>query len=250
MVSIRKSEVGGSGQLLAANGRPWERTGIVDVELLLRWAYGPQMVDRFERQGLHAIEAEISGYEPRGHSACGVGQLMQIGHLGCRIDRGGGVSVRDAVHPAAFAVAEAVAGLEHGGFVRQHARAGTRPVGWVEPERKARAAIWVKPWREAMVEYQGPGRKGGYCQVILTWDAGREAWGRAEYVRWWSSLADLAWALSQRALGFVVSGPGAPAEPWIGAEIGKRAEPSSIVIDQARGAPGAPPNGSSQAGGV
>lgn len=231
MVSIIRSEVTQTRQGGGPALRPWEATGSIDVEALAAWAYGVQMVDRFERVGLHAIEAAAMGYEPRGFSACGVGQLMQIEHMGCRIDKGG-VTVRDAVHPAAYAVASMLTDLADGDAVRFHARAGTRPTAWVEPKRKARAAIWVKPWESAMVEYQGPGRKGAYCPVIITWDRRRIDWGRAEYARWWAALAELAWRLSSRATGFLVTGPAAPAEPW-------------SIPDR----PGAPPNGSSQAPG-
>lgn len=213
MVTILRSEVRQAREGIGPAARPWVRTGSIDVEQLAQWAYGVQMVDRFERVGLHAIEAEAAGYEVTRSSADGVGQLMQIEHLGCRIDRSSGL-VSDSVHPAALAVAAALRDIEHGDRVRFHAQAGTRPVAWVEPERKARASFWVKEWQEAMVEYQGPGRKGAYCPVIIVWDSKRAAWGRADYAQWWEALAELAWRLSTRALGFTVTGPIAPAEPW------------------------------------
>ncbi|AKM09866.1 hypothetical protein AB433_07520 [Croceicoccus naphthovorans] len=193
--------------------RPWERTGRIDVEQLCAWAYGPQMVDRYERVGLSVMEAEAAEYEVIRYSTDGVGQLMQIEHLGCRIDRGG-VTISDDVHPAALAVANAVRAAEGGGAVRAFALAGVRPTAWMEPDRKVRASVWVKPWEKAQVEYQGPGRKGAYCPVIVLWDDRRKEWGRAEYARWWNGLSEVAWLLSTRALGFEVTGPEAPQEPW------------------------------------
>lgn len=235
MVSIRRSETTQAREGINPRARPWELTGMVDVEALAAWAYGVQLVERFERAGLHAIEAAAAGFEVRCRSTDGVGQMMEIGHLGARIDRGG-VIVSDAVHPAAYAVAWELAAITNGDRVRVYARAGTRPTAWVEPDRKARASFWVKPWEQAAVEYQGPGRKGGYCPIIITWDQARQDWGRDEYTKWWQGLADLAWRLSTRALGFVVTGPAAPAVPWA-----KSDTPEPISIDAASGIGGGTP---------
>lgn len=233
MVSILRSEVTQVHETPGAGARPWERTGRIDVEQLARWAYGVQMVDRFERTGLHAIEAAAMGYEVSGLSTDGVGQMMQIGHLGARIDRRGGL-VRDVVHPAAYAVAVALGQVEGGERVRAHARAGTRPSAWVPPEHRVRPRMWVKEGREGQVEYQGPGRKGGYCPVIIVWDRSREAWGRADYAQWHGALVELAWRLSMRALGFLVTGPEAAAEPWSGE--GKSDGQGPVSLDESAGA--------------
>lgn len=246
MVSIRRSDITEAREGVRRFARPWDRTGQIDVEHLAAWAYGAQMVERFERVGLHAIEAAAAGYEVSGYSTDGVGQLMQIQHLGCRIDRGG-VLISDVVHPAAYAVAAELAKCDDAGIVRAHARTGTRPNAWVPPVHRVRPAVWSKEGREAQVEYQGPGRKGGYCSVIIVWDRSREAWGRADYGRWHGALEELAWRLSMRALGFAVTGPEAPGEPW-------SIDPNSaaarrVSLDEsveAGGAP-APPRGSSGA---
>lgn len=241
MVGIFRSEVRQAHEGIGRGGRPWERSGAVDVERLLHWAYGAQMVERFERVGLHAIEAAAAGYEPRGVSGDGVGQLMAIEHMGCRIDRGSGL-VGDCVHPVALVVAAAVAALgEPGREVKRYAVAGTRPMTWRPPEQPIRARVWVKEGKTAQVEYQGPGRKGAYCSVLIAWDKAREQWGRAHYAEWHAALGDLAWQLSTRALGFEVTGPEAPAEPWLEA---KRAEASSIALDlRPEGTPPAGPPG-------
>lgn len=226
MVEILKGAAEVTGLNLRSRARPWERTGTIDVEALAQWAYGEQMVDRFERVGLHAIEAAVAGYEPRGFSGDGVGQLMAIHNLGCRVD-GGGARISDAVHPVAYAVAEAVASIEHGRIVRAHALAGSRPTTWQPPAFKVRPAMWSKPGREAVVEYQGPGRKGAYCQIIIAWDAARQQWGKAEYAKWHLGLEDLAWALSLKPLGFTVLRPAAPAEPWHAASTSSETNPPS-----------------------
>ena len=244
MVTVRRSETTQAREGISPAARPWARTGMIDVEALAHWAYGKQMVDRFERTGLHAIEAQAAGYEVYGYSADGVGQLMAISNLGCRIDRGG-VLVSDAVHPAAYGVAQAVRQLEFGHVVRAHALAGTRPSAWVEPRDKARAAVWVKPGKEAQVEYQGPGRKGGYCQVIITWDERRRTWGQGEYARWWDALGELTWRLSSYALGFMVTGPGAPEAPWL-ASKSNGGRPISIDESAEVGGAPTPPRGSSR----
>lgn len=207
--------------------RPWEPAGSIDVEALVNWAYEAQQVDRFERAGLHAIEAAAAGYEPRGYSGDGVGQLMAINNLGCRVDTGG-VSISDAVHPVAYAVARALSPLDGADLVRAHAKAGTRPTSWRPPVHRVRPVMWAKEGREAAVEYQGPGRKGGYCPVIWLWDDVRERWGRDHYRRWWAGLEGLAWELSKLALRFTITGPAVPLEPWLAG-------------------PGTPPRGSSQA---
>jgi len=238
MVAVLRAEVRPAREGLASPLRPWEGTGSVDVEQLAAWAYGVQMVDRFERQGLHQIEAEAAGYEVSRYSADGVGQLMAIEHMGCRIDAGRAV-VSDACHPAAYALAQELAQIPNGSMVRRHAVAGTRPLEWRAPEGFARAAVWVKPGEAAQVEYEGPGRKGAHCRVILLWNRQREQWGQEQYRLWWEALADLSWRLSCRALGFSVTGPAAPAEPWLGPAAAAAAR-ASIEVG------GHPPRGSSQ----
>lgn len=228
MVQVLRSEVRQARESVGGLARPWKRTGSVDVEQLLAWSYGAQQVDRFERVGLHSLEAQAAGYEVTRMSADGVGQLMQIEHMGCRIDRGSAF-VADTVHPVALAVAAEVRSLEHGHLVRQHAMAGTRPSSWRKPSHVVRPRVWVKEGEKAQVDYMGPGRARPYCSVIIVWDEQREAWGRGLYRQWWEGLAELCWRLSTKALGFTVTGPAASAEPWADAD---RAEPSSISIDK------------------
>lgn len=227
MVQVLRSEVRQARESVGGLARPWKRTGSVDVEQLLAWSYGAQQVERFERVGLHALEAQAAGYEVSRMSADGVGQLMQIEHMGCRIDRGSAF-VADTVHPVALAVAAEVRLLDHGHLVRQHAIAGTRPSSWRKPSHIARPRVWAKEGEKAQVDYIGPGRSRPYCSVIIVWDAQREAWGRDLYRQWWEGLSELSWRLSMKALGFAVTGPDAAAEPWVGAT---RAETNSISID-------------------
>ena len=197
----------------AVRSRPWEATGSVDVEALVHWAFADQMVERFASVGLHSVEAMAAGFEPHGRSACGVARMIDIGNLGCAIDVSG--PVRDAVHAVAYAVERAVGTLAVGAdIVKHHARLGTRPTGWRPPERMVRPAFYAADGVSARVEYEGPGKKGAFCSVIYCWDAERERLGRSTYLRWWDGLDALAWECSKRALGFTVSGPAAPREPW------------------------------------
>lgn len=241
MVAILRSEVRPAREGNRAHSRPWQRNGSIDVEELAAWAYGSQMVDRFERVGLHRIEADCMGFEPNSYSADGCGMLMAIEHLGCRID-GGSARISDAVHPVAYAVAVELKEMgDLGAIVRRYAQSGTRPVTWKAPTHKVRPRVWVKEGEKAQVDYLGPGRGGAYCSIIIVWDPAREQWGREQYELWWSGLADLAWRLSSRALGFTVTGPAAPVAPW---DDEKSAESSSISLDEAPG--DTPPSGSSQ----
>lgn len=247
MVGIFRSEVRQSHEGNHTHGRPWERSGSVDIEELLVWAYAVQMVDRFERVGLHAIEADAMGFEPRGYSADGCGQLMAIDHLGCRID-GGGRVISDCVHPVAYAVAAAVGSMgTDGPLLRRYASASTRPTTWRAPEHKARPRVWVKEGEKGQVEYVGPGRKGAHVPIIIVWDEKRQAWGRDEYTRWHAALGEVAWRLSTKALGFTISGPIAPAKPWVEGELRKQAKPSSVFLDKGKGGtpPAGPPKGAS-----
>lgn len=193
--------------------RPWEATGSVGVEALAHWAYADQMVERFASVGLHALEAQAAGFEPHGRSACGVARMMEIGNLGCAIDVSG--TVRDAVHPVAYAVERAVGMIGAGAaVVKHHARLGSRPTQWRPPERMVRPAFVAADGVSGQVEYQGPGRAGAFCSVIYCWDTERQRFGRDTYLRWWDGLDTLAWELSKLALGFTVDGPTCAREPW------------------------------------
>lgn len=212
MVSIRRS---GSGeQRVAAPRYPWVTSGRVDVERLVQWAIIDQQVERFATVGLHTMEAEASGYLVQGRSACGVARLIDIGDLGCEIDVSG--PVRDAVHPVAYAVDRALLSVEREAsiLVRHHARSGTRPTQWQPPERCVRPAFYAADGVSGQVEYQGPGKAGAFCSIIIVWDAARQQFGRDTYRRWWDGLAALAWECSLANLGFTVDGPAVPREPW------------------------------------
>lgn len=197
----------------APGARPWEASGSIDIERLAVWAYRDQLVDRFASSGLHAIEAEVAGFEPRGASTDGCATLAQIAHMGCRIDRRGAI-IDHPVHPAAEMVAAALGGIKHGDRVVYHARLGGRPSGWEEPEpgKWFRAVQWRKPWVEAEPElFRG---RPHYCAVMPTVTPAELIRRRSEYRRWWDALDQLAFALSLRALGFAVLRPTAPREPW------------------------------------
>lgn len=217
LVSIRaEAAVRSKGPSL----RPWEPAGSIDVEQLVAWAYGPQKVERMAAAGLHRIEAALDGHESGGRSSDGCAVLADIEHLGCRIDRGGGL-IKDDVHPAALAVAAEVEAIEGGGVVRHYGRLGVRPDGWREPKRWFRAAVWVKVGEEAQAERTGRGTSPMFCRVIPTVTRDELVRRRGEYAAWWQGLDLLAWRLSMRAMGFVVRQPEAPREPWGAAGEGR-----------------------------
>lgn len=212
MVSIRRS---GQGEhQMAAPQYPWVATGRVDIERLVQWAIVDQRVERFASVGLHALEAEAAGFEVSARSACGVARLIDIGNLGCAIDVSG--PVRDAVHAVAYAVDRALAAVDREAamLIRAHARAGTRPTSWQPPEHFVRPAFVAADGQSAIVEYQGPGRAGAFCSIIIVWDEARRQFGRDTWLRWWDGLDALAWECSKLNLGFTVDGPPAPREPW------------------------------------
>jgi hypothetical protein len=195
------------------SARPWEPLGAIDVEQLVVWAFRDQKADRHAGVGLHRIEANVAGLEPRGRSSDGCAALSDIEHLGCRIDRRAGL-VRDLVHPVAEAVAVEASALAGGELLRFYGRLGGRPDGWAEPQRWYRPVVWVKPGEEAQWERTGRGNSPRFCRVIPTVTREDIVRRRATYSCWWEALDRLAWTLSMRALGFVVSAPAAPREPW------------------------------------
>jgi len=218
MVSIIRSGAlpghrGTRAQDIAPLARPWDGRGWVEVEQLAIWAYRDQKVRRFATVGLHAIELEASGLEPRGRSADGCAVIADINHMGCRIDQSGRM-VRDVVHPVAEVVAALLAGIDHGRRVVFHAETGGRPDGWAEPKRWYRAAVWVKHGVEAQTERTGRGTSPTFCRVIPTMTREELARRRLEYLAWWAALDQLAWELSKVRLGFVVRPPVAPQAPW------------------------------------
>ena len=207
---------------LGPGARPWEATGSIEVEQLVIWAFRDQRAHRHAGSGLHAIEAEVLGLEANGRSGDGCAVISDIQHMGCRIDRGG-ARIKDHVHPAAELVAVLVDEIEGGDLVRRFGTLGIRPEGWREPERWFRPTVWVKVGEEGQWEWENEGRGGRgnrLTRVIPTITREELARRRDEYAAWHEALDQMAWRLSMRALGFAVSGPAAPARPWLDAGQG------------------------------
>lgn len=245
---------GGAAPWAGVQDRPWAATGSVEVEALAVWAYRDQRVDRHLGAGLYAAEASAAGLEPNGRSADGCAAIADIAHMGARIDRSSGL-IRDGVHPVADAVAFALADIRGGELVAYHAGLGGRPDGWREPKRWYRPTVWVKPGVEGQAERTGRGTSPMFCRVIPTVTREELVRRRAHYALWWEALGQLAWALSFKRMGFIVSPPSAPAEPWLEPELpllvegGRaemrvgRAERSPIVVDGSTGSTPTPPSG-------
>jgi hypothetical protein len=187
--------------------RPWAETGSMPVDLLLTWAIVEQRAGNAVA-GLFEAEVGAAGLTRRNRTL--LAEVEQIAQLGCRIDVSGGVS--DAVHPAADAVVAVLAAHERGARMVHCARCGP-PGGWAEPARWMMPERWTVPGEEAMWCYVER-TAGRHCPLVrvTSWEAIEAA--RGEYAGWWDDLGDVAWALSERALGFAVTGPSVVREPW------------------------------------
>lgn len=194
---------------------PWERTGGVDVELLLHWAFAVQRVDQYAGDGLFRQEREAEGRPWFSHSSDGVYVIQQRDRIGCDIDATP-VSKTPDVHPAAEAVLVAVRGCGQPALVRDHAFAGTRPGGWAAPAQWIVPCQW-KPGRadvDAEWEYAGPRTANPYCPVMpVTSPEGIER-ARRIYATWLATLDEIALMLAMRNIGFVVMPPAAHPAPW------------------------------------
>lgn len=191
--------------------RPWEATGSVCVDVLAHWAIVLQRAGNAVA-GLHQLEAQAQGFAWQERTMMAVVEDMEA--LGCRIDVSG--RGREIVHPAAEAVAAAVALLPGGERIVRCAREGA-PGGWWLPER------WLAPMRweaeratgemRAVVCYLA-NKQGAHCPLVEIASLDSIERARAEYRGWWDDLQMLAWSLQGRALGFAVIGPSVVREPW------------------------------------
>jgi hypothetical protein len=192
---------------------PWHG-GRVAVDRLVEWALVNQRAgDVFA--GLFAIEAQVVSGEPRGVSGDGCVAVERIAAMGCQVDGGGyrpggGNEVADLV-------ATLVAGLDHDdrALVTDAARAGGPPWHWHAPARWLMPMRWVVPEKEAVDAYDR-GKMGQHCPLVRASSPATIDENRALYGRWWTALQRLAFMLSLRPLGFVVTEPAAAAAPWRG----------------------------------
>jgi hypothetical protein len=203
------SKAGLSEAELRLRARPWEATGRVAIDLLVTWALVDQRAGNAVA-GLHEIEAVAAGYAWQKRTT--LAGLEQVAALGRRIDVSGGLT-RDTAHPAALAVAEAVAQHERGDRLARCAREGA-PGGWWMPERWLAPMSWREPGVQATVCYFA-GKQGAHCPVVQIASLDSIERARADYVEWWQDLCELAWQLDARALGFAIAPPSVVREPWL-----------------------------------
>lgn len=203
-------------------GYPWQRTGSVDVELLVAWTYGPQQADRFRTSGLFELEARAAGFEWHGSSTDGCATIERIAEVGCRIDISSGPS-RDLVHPAAEAVVSVVSRHAEASLIRYHAMLDSQP-NWKGPRRWFIPERWKVEGEDAMWVYTERTSQP-YCPLIQIASSETVDVARAQYVRWWDALEAVAWSLSARALSFTVLAPQRAREPW----LQKGVESSALV---------------------
>lgn len=193
---------------------PWERRGEIAVDLLLAWAYGEQRIGDSGLKGLHAIEQEAVTGESNRHSADGCFAIGERARVGAVIDSFGPAPGVEH-HPAAEAVAEAVARLPRGcrQLVERWARAGVAPGGWQEPARSIIARDWRDGYAEAYWTH-GPNGKTRETLVMPNRSPELIEASRANYALWHAAMLGLYRALSTRALGFLLMPPSVPGEPW------------------------------------
>ncbi|MCA3256034.1 MAG: hypothetical protein INF91_10505 [Alphaproteobacteria bacterium] len=206
---------------------PWERRGAVAVDVLLAWAFNEQRIGSDGLKGLHAIEQETVTGESNGFSGDGCYTIEQRHRVGAVIDTFGPGAAPEH-HPAADAVAEAVAKLPSGtrGLVTKWARAGVAPGGWREPARSIIARDWRDGYGEAYWVHVGANGKSRETPVMVNRSQASIDLARAEYAAWHGALGELFLRLSTRALGFVVLPPAAPAAPWV---VEPRDEPDPLL---------------------
>jgi hypothetical protein len=189
----------------------------MDIENLLIWAYQKQLVGALDGGGvgLHEVERLASGIEWTGSSADGVATIQRIAALGCRVDGGGYVS--GDVHEDAETLHQAVIALGDDldtGLVIMCARAGRRPE-WF-PGKKAEQVIDRDPRGRAVPLRDGSDNAipGKYRMRWTVRPEVLDGW-RVLYTRWWDALDVLAKALPGRLAKHAVTGPAAPAKPWL-----------------------------------
>jgi hypothetical protein len=195
---------------LRLRARPWEATGSVAIDVLVTWALVSQRAGNVVA-GLHQLEAQAEGFAWQERTM--LAQVEQMEALGCRIDVSG--AGRELVHPAAEAVAAAVALAPGGERIARCAREGA-PGGWWTPERWFVPERWEIEGERAMWCYV-EARQGKHCPLVRVASVDSVERARGEYRGWWDDLEDMAWQLSKRALGFVVGAPSVVREPWAGA---------------------------------
>jgi Thioredoxin len=194
-------------------GYPWRRTGSVDVERLLEWAYGEQRIGESGSAGLHWLEAQADGRAWPQASRDGCHAIAVRHAIGAVIDAAH-VTTLNEFHPAAEAVARAVEAHDARELLVKHAATGTRPGGWALPDRWLVPCRWQVPDEKAEWEWAGPRATNAFCPAMPLTSPEAVARARAEYQRWWYAMTDVQWSLSGRNLGFAVTGPVASPAPW------------------------------------
>ncbi|MBU6167080.1 MAG: hypothetical protein KGQ52_13280 [Alphaproteobacteria bacterium] len=201
---------------------PWQRTGRIDVETLVAWAFDDQRVGA-AAAGLNEIEALAAGLTWQGRSGCGCARAADIAKLDTRVDVSR-ASLNSNVHPVAEAVMNVIECSPQRDLLMAWARTGAKPGGWAIPPR------WVEPvngWvdgerfaKAAPIYDLVGGAAGGQRRAlpivardpdVVMREVGER---RAIYALWWQAVADLGFELSLMNLGFVVLPPGSPREPW------------------------------------
>lgn len=175
-----------------------------DIEDVLAWAYGVEKIGR-------TAFARV----PVGPAPCGsqMRSVEEIGNLGVRVDRSPYVvptapTDAESVHLAVMTLPRQAREV-----VIEVAETGTRPE-WLPDQRPV--PVRDARGRVAMV-YHDPGAKShpSHCPVMYLPDKVRLEHSRKVYSLWHTAVSALAVSLKDCLERFEVTGPEAPAEPWM-----------------------------------
>ncbi|MCG8506192.1 MAG: hypothetical protein MI755_16430 [Sphingomonadales bacterium] len=191
---------------------PWGPDKRIDIEMLVRWAFGDQKADRIIDAGAGLFEGELAAANIRrqGRSRDGTGVAAEIAVLGAVIR-----TSQDSgeVHEVAQTVNDHVATLPDtmSKLVVGYGRAKSRP-DWGEAARTRLVPLyWDSRRRRAMIDYDEE-TGATYCAVYLV-DGPDEVNARRQiYELWHSALVYLAG--KRYPAGLVVTAPEVAARPW------------------------------------
>lgn len=183
----------------------------VDIESLLAWVY--------QRQRAHVVIGRVSAEDGKwlggGGAVDSIVRCHRLAQTGGRVD-GGGPSANH-LHVDAETVAELVAReAADAELMVRHASTLSRP-DWMPGARPRWEAVRDERGRPSLEYPAGDTHRNyGWCRVHLALSSAQIARARDVYAAWHASLVHLA-ALPRmrRLVEWRVTGPRAPAAPWL-----------------------------------
>lgn len=183
----------------------------IDIEALLVWVYQKQQAHRVAGTGLFDMERALAATDWRSVSGDGCYAAAQIEQLGVRVD-GGGYAHGDLA-PDAETVHEAVRRMDSlpAGLLVYHGLTASRP-DWLP---HAVPKLGPKLDRGRPVVLWDRNRNHGSCPIEWKLSAETIQLHRYVYAEWRQALARLASSVASQLVSHHVTGPEAPAGPWI-----------------------------------